>query len=242
MWPDWSGETTVIVGTGPSAAVVPLDIAKGKAKVFVIKSGWELAPWADALYGLDKGWWIANRGVPKFTGLKFSPSPTACKVYGITQITLKPRAEILTEKTGIIGCGLRTGGGHSGFQAINLAIQFGAKKIVLVGFDMTLANGTHWKPNDRGVAKPEAGRTESWRAALDGCADQFKALGVELLNTSETSALRSFEKVTLERALRKRTWARRSNGGKDQNRPAEPELQPDAVGDAFAAGSIEDVR
>lgn len=207
MWPNWTGETAVIVGTGPSAKDAPLELARGMAKVFVIKGSYRLAPWADALYGLDQGWWIANHGAPEFEGLKFSPSPTACKVYKLRQITLKPRAEILTEKPGIIGCGLRTGGGHSGFQAINLAIQFGAKKIVLVGFDMTLANGAHWNPGDRGVGRPEAGRTESWRAALDGCADQFRSLGVEILNASEPSALKSFEKVTLERALRKRTWS-----------------------------------
>ena len=205
-WPDWSGETAVIVGTGPSAAKAPLDIARGRAKVFVIKSAWELAPWADALYGLDKGWWLANHGTPQFKGLKFSPSPTACNVYKLTFVALKPRAEILTDKPGVIGCGLRTGGGHSGFHAINLAIQFGAKKLVLVGFDMTLANGDHWKPNDRGVGKPDAGRTESWRASLDACAPQFRKLGVEILNASEGSALREFEKVTLERALRKRNW------------------------------------
>jgi hypothetical protein len=242
MWPNWSGETAVIVGTGPSAATAPLEIAQDKAKVFVIKSAWRLAPWADALYGLDVGWWIANQGVPKFHGLKFSPSPSACKAYRLQQINLKSRAEIQTGQIGTVGCGLRTGGGHSGFQALNLAIQFGAKKIVLVGFDMTLANGTHWKPNDRGVARPDAGRTESWRVALDGCAEQIRALGVNVLNASDKSVLRAYEKTTLQQALKARRWRTRADAGEGENRSDQSGLRSGVEPVAGSGSAVEDVR
>lgn len=201
-WPDWSGDTAIIVGTGPSAAEVPLSIARGRARVFVVKSSWRLAPFADALYGLDKGWWIANLGAHKFKGLKFSPSPTICRVYpDIRYVRLRPFARILTAETGVIGCGLRTGGGHSGFQAINLAIQFGAKRILLVGFDMTLAHGAHWKEDDRGVGKPDAGRVKSWREAMDACAPQFKDLGIDVINCTPRSALTAYPKMALSEAL-----------------------------------------
>lgn len=198
MWPDWSGETAVIVGTGPGAVAQPLEVARRKARFIAIKSSWRLAPWADVLYGLDRGWWIANQGAPQFKGLKVSPSPTVCRIYpGMTEVRLRPRAEILTRVPGEIGCGLRTGGGHSGFQAMNLAVQWGAKRLVLAGFDMTLKNGAHWKGDDRGVVKPDAGRTESWRAALDGCANQFARLGITVLVTGY-SALRAYPSVSLE--------------------------------------------
>lgn len=200
-WPDWSGQTAVIVGTGPSAADVPLSIAQDRARVFVIKSSWRLAPFADALYGLDKGWWIANQGGYKFKGLKFSPSPTICRVYSVRYVRLRPFARILTEETGVIGCGLRTGGGHSGFQALNLAVQFGAKRILLVGFDMTLANGAHWKEDDRGVGKADAGRVRSWREAMDACAPQFKELGVDVINCTPRSALTAYPKMPLPEAI-----------------------------------------
>lgn len=199
-WPNWEGETAVVVGTGPSANDVSLEPYKGRARFFVIKSTWRLAPWADVLYGLDRGWWIANQGCPKFKGLKFSPSPSACKVYALQYVKLKPQAQILTETKGVIGCGLAHGGGHSGFQAINLAVQFGAKRILLVGFDMTLANGEHWT-NDRGVARADHGRTESWRKAMDLCAPQFKSLGVEVVNCTMKSALMQYPKSLLEVAI-----------------------------------------
>jgi hypothetical protein len=40
---------------------------------------------------------------------------------------------------GVVG-----GGGNSGFQAVNLAAQFGASRIILIGFDMTDRGGKHW--------------------------------------------------------------------------------------------------
>ena len=201
-WPDWRGAPAVIVGTGPGAAIEPLEAARGRAKVFAIKSTWRLAPWADALYGCDRSWWVANLGVPEFKGLKFSPSPAVCSVYkDVTKVRLKARAQILTGEIGTIGCGLRSGGGHSGFQAINLAIQFGARRVLLVGFDMTLENGAHWSNDYRGVAQPDAARVESWRVALDACAGQFRDLGIDVVNCTMASALKAYPKMRLNEAL-----------------------------------------
>jgi hypothetical protein len=156
-----------------------------------------LAPWADALYGIDRGWWIANEGAPEFAGLKFCPSPSVCKVFALREVTLRQRAEILIGEIGVIGCGLKTGGGHSGFQAINLAVQFGATRVALIGFDMTLERGAHWHGDYHGVSKPDAKRVETWRESLDACAPQFEMLGVEVLNASRESALRAYRKVDL---------------------------------------------
>lgn len=201
-WPDWSGETCVIVATGPSACV-PLEEAKGKARVIAIKTSWKLAPWADALYGCDKPWWMANQGVPEFRGLKFSPSPTASKLYpAVTLVKLVPKAEILTGEIGRIGCGLRSGGGHSGFQALNLAVQFGVRRIILVGFDMTLDRGEHWHPHAVGTKakKDRKGMTEC-RVALDQCAPQLSRLGVEVINAAPQSALVNYPKMDFRDAI-----------------------------------------
>lgn len=197
-WPDWSGDTVVVVGTGPSVMDVDLTAARGRAKVFVIKSEYRFAPWADALYGIDKEWWITNRGAPDFAGLKFSPSPTACRLFQLKQVRLRPRADILTAETGVIGCGLRTGGGHSGFQALNLAVQFGARRLLLVGFDMT---GGRRFLHEEGVSKFDPRRLPEWREAMDAAAPQFDRLVVEVVNCSPGSALKAYRKARLEDAL-----------------------------------------
>jgi hypothetical protein len=197
-WPDWTGETAVVVGTGSSVKDVDLKVARGRAKVFVIKSEYKFAPWADALYGIDKGWWIANKGAPDFMGLKFSAAPTACRLFGLRQVRLRPRAEILTEQRGVIGCGLRTGGGHSGFQAVNLAVQFGANRILLVGFDMC---GSRRLPHEAGVSKFDMQRVKEWRKWMDAAAPQFGVLGVEVVNCSPGSALKAYRTGRLEDEL-----------------------------------------
>ena len=199
-WPDWRGQTALVIGTGPSAEDCPLDAAQERARAIAVKSAWRLAPWADALYGCEIGWWVAVRGCPQFAGWKASASPSCCRVYGLRRIRLKPRAEILTQETGTVGCGLPRGGGHSGFHALNLAVQFGATRILLVGFDMTVANGAHFSAYDeRNMAQEQ--RCIRWREALDGCADRFRELGVEVINCAPHSALKAYPKARLAEAL-----------------------------------------
>jgi hypothetical protein len=182
--------------------LAPLWAIQGRARVFVIKGAWRAAPWADALYGIDRHWWLASQGGKKFRGRKFSPSPTICRVYqDVTLIRLKSRAELLTGETGYVGCGLDQGGGYSGFQAANLAIQFGATRLILVGWDMHMTEGAHWA-DDKGVSPPDKGRMDSWRVAMDACAPQFERLGIEVLNASPSSALKAYSKVELEKLWR----------------------------------------
>lgn len=187
-WPDWSGQTALIVGTGPSAATLPLQMAANSAKCIAIKSAWKLADWADILYGIDVNWWLANRGAPDFNGLKVTPSPTAARVFRLRQVKTKLGARILLDK-GVVGCGLRHGGGHSGWQAINLAVQFGARRVVLVGFEM---RGPRFNSNEPGVAKLDAKRVDQWRQEMDAAAGEFEAIGCEVINATPDSALTAY--------------------------------------------------
>lgn len=184
---DWRGETAVIVATGPSAAQQPLGLAQGKARCIAIKSMWRLVPWADVLYGCDKGWWLANQGVRQFPGLRVSASPSVARVFpGVRLVKLAPQAGPQSDG--------RLGGNHSGLQAVNLAIRFGSRRIVLVGFDMTLEHGTRCFPDEQGVRRADVKRIEAWRIAMDAMAPQFLEMGVEVTNCSACSALIAFPK------------------------------------------------
>lgn len=199
-WPDWRGETALICGTGPSIASMPLHLARDRVKVIAIKSAWLHVPWADVLYGIDRGWWIAHQGAKGFAGIKCSPSPTAARVFGLRQTRVKLGARLVMEPIGTLGCGLRDGGGHSGWQAINLAVQLGARRIVLAGFEMT------WRPGvvpAAGVARPDAQRIERWRAEMDAAVSEFSAIGCEVVNATPGSALRNYPFCDFEEAL---TW------------------------------------
>jgi hypothetical protein len=91
-------------------------------------------------------------------------------------------------------------GGNSGFQALNLAAQFGARRIVLIGYDFT---GPHWHPNHaKPLANPHEEAMARWRGHLDAAAPLYKAWGVEVLNASPVSRLKAYPRVSIEDALR----------------------------------------
>jgi hypothetical protein len=134
-----------------------------------------------------------------FKGLKITQDRNAADTMGLHRVEVRNRVgRLLLDEAGVIGAGGITGGGNSGFQALNLALQFGARQIILVGYDMTLANGSHWHgKHENGLGNPGHKRIEDWREVLDNLGPQLKASGVEVLNASKGSALQSFPFVEL---------------------------------------------
>ena len=166
--------------------------------MLVINESVRRAPWADALYACDGAWWDHRRGVPEFGGLKVSQDVRAAKAWGVHQVRLRQHCDrLLVEEAGEIGWG-----GNSGFHAVNLAVQFGAARLVLVGYDMTLAFGVHWHGRHGGhLNNPSAKALARWAAVLDAQGPLLASLGIEVFNTSPTSALEAFPYATLEEAL-----------------------------------------
>jgi hypothetical protein len=104
---------------------------------------------------------------------------------------------ILVDEPGRIGSG-----GNSGFQALNLAIQFGARRIALVGFDMRLDRGLHWHgPHGRDLHNPNERALMRWRRAFAGAAAEIAAMGIMVVNTSPVSALTCFPAGSIEDVL-----------------------------------------
>jgi uncharacterized Rossmann fold enzyme len=89
--------------------------------------------------------------------------------------------------------------GNSGAGAIALAAKFGAKRIILLGYDCQHTGGMkHWH-GDHPAGLGNAGRIERWP-------DKFKRLaatleGVEVINCSRATALTVFPRGDLESAL-----------------------------------------
>lgn len=197
--PDWTGETVVLVAGGPSAKDVPLVEGAGLAKFIVINTSWKLAPWADVLYGCDRHWWIKSQGVPSFPGLKVTQDKEVPGIYPEVRrvYTQRDSWRLLLGKRGWIGWA-----GNSGFQAFNLAVNWGAKKILLVGYDLTLAHGVHWHGrHPTGLSNPKPTTVENWRPRMDGAAETCKALGIRVINCSPISTLQNYPKMSYEEAL-----------------------------------------
>lgn len=193
QWPDWSGDTVVIVASGPSAQGAPLDALKGRAKFIAVNESWRLCPWADMLYACDGAWWRSAKGALDFTGMKVTEEARAAEEFGLLKVKVCRSCDvILTGMTGLLG-----DGGNSGFQALNLAVQFGAKNILLVGFDMTLANGEHWHGrHGNGLNNPRQNNIQRWLGARWSVPD-----GVCVVNCNPDSALTAFPRTSFVQAI-----------------------------------------
>lgn len=92
-------------------------------------------------------------------------------------------------------------GSSSGYQAINLAYLWGAKRLLLLGFDCNAPAGKrHWfgdhpKPlrQDHPYAK--------WVQNFTKLACDLRTEGVEVVNCSPRSALTCWPKMTIEEAI-----------------------------------------
>lgn len=106
---------------------------------------------------------------------------------------------IILEQPGAIG-----DGGNSGFQAFNLALAFGARRVVLVGFDMRLDEGVHWHgPHSgrEGLHNPTLRNVIRWRDVFLANADALAAGGFEVFRESDISALTCFPVLSIAQAL-----------------------------------------
>jgi hypothetical protein len=190
----WPGETFVLIGGGPSLTPADVDAVRGLARVIAINDAYRLAPWADVLYACDQKWWTWHKGVPSFTGPKYSVAASDPVTW--------PGVQVL-ENTGFDGLeleptGLRTGR-NSGFQAINLAVHLGASRILLLGYDMC-PDGTqeHWfgeHPDCQPSPYPEM------RELLETLVAPLAELGITVINCSRRTALTAFPCVPLEQEL-----------------------------------------
>lgn len=202
-FPDWRGETAVIVASGPSAKDQPLESARGRCRFIAVNQSWELAPWADILYGCDFRWWKAHDGVPKFEGLKVCIDVNATvkdennKRWGVQHIICEKNTDELLLHAGKIGWGA-----NSGFGAINIAAQLHVSSIILVGFDMSLHAGEHW----HGIHPPKLGNPREsqlprWRRSVDNAAPILAEIGIKVWNTALISGLKAYPQLTFSEAL-----------------------------------------
>ena len=93
--------------------------------------------------------------------------------------------------------------GSSGGAAVNLAVHLGAKRIILVGFDMRKTDGRHnfhdiypWNAH-RPDRNPYRIHIKAWPVI----AAKAKFKGIKIVNTFRGSAIKEFEFMKLEEAV-----------------------------------------
>lgn len=190
----------VIAGSGPSLDETVRD-ACGGFRVLAVNDAYRVIPDAVALYAADVAWWQLNEGCQDFRGEKWTCSSGSieaglrkglAKRFGI-KIIAGRRGHGFSSDPNVIHYG-----GNSGFQAVNLALHWGANPVVLVGFDM---RGRHFFGNH------ERPLRQTGQHAFDGWCRRFKRAAdtlpkdIRIINATPNSALTCFPTMTLEEAL-----------------------------------------
>lgn len=191
---DWNNRTACIIASGPSLTHEQVDCAEQSgAAIIVINNNWQICLGADVLYACDARWWQFYGGVPMFRGVKYSleysgyPDVFQLHNSGSDGIDL----DWPNIKTGCNG----------GYQAINLAVHFGCRRIILIGYDMQHTGGkSHWH-GDHPQGLNNAQRVESWIPFYDDLAVELKKIGVEVINCTIETALKCFPRADLREAL-----------------------------------------
>jgi len=186
--------TFVCVASGPSLHADDVEYCRGRATVLVVNNNFAIAPWADALYASDHGWWYSyiKRVRATFGGECWTRDETAAEALGLLYV----------RSTRAPGLGVEPGtiheGENSGYQAINLAYQLGATKIVLTGYDMR--GRGHWhEPHPAPlVSTDDFGQ---FARHFDRLASDLRDRGVQVINATRNTGLRCFERATIQEAL-----------------------------------------
>jgi hypothetical protein len=114
--------TWAVLATGPSMSVELARSVMHKCAVVVVSDAYKLAPWADAMVSADRAWWVANPEAHKML----------CPKYCGFTIDTPPGVKKLDDAIS---------GSNSGLLGIKVAISKGAKRVLLLGFDM---GGSHY--------------------------------------------------------------------------------------------------
>jgi len=199
-WPDWRGEAVAIVGSGPSIKKTDLSVLKDRIHVIAIKVAVDLCPYADVCYGCDAPWWIDRKGLPAFSGLKIHHGVAANFLPNMHRCEIEMSSDnMLVEMPMKIG-----NGGNSGFQALNLAVQFGAKDVILIGMDCHDRGGVHWYGRNTwlNANNPMGTNFVRWMKGFDTARKDLDRLGVTVINSSMESEVKSFRKASLTDIMR----------------------------------------
>lgn len=189
MLPRWADEPVAILASGASLSREQVaEIEESPCRVIVINRTWQRAPWADLLYACDRSFWdrYADETRRGFARQRWTQDESAAQLYGL-ELIRSVDAPGLSREPGVINQG-----GNSGYQAIGLAWQTGARRIFLFGFDM---HGEHWHgPHEESVAGHLTIKLDfaSWIPRFDRLAADLASDGVDVINCTPGSALRCF--------------------------------------------------
>ena len=199
--PAWTTKPAVVIASGPSLADDQLQAVEQahrehRVHVVAVNNTAERAPWADVVYMGD--FTCLRHYHPRLAKLCGGEWVTQCRAgaerWKLTHVKPCSNKGMTLERIHM--------NGNSGAQAICVAAMFGARRILLIGFDMKLgADGrAHWFGQHPGNLVTRQ-LFEEWIHKTGAIARDAKSAAVEIVNCTPDSALDCFKRSTIEAEL-----------------------------------------
>lgn len=190
----WDGQTVFCIAGGPSLTEAQCNSIRGRGPAIGVNDAYRIAPWIDMLYACDGGWWDIHAGVPDYHGIKITQHEKSAMKYRLRWLRTTGKMGISTDPSTI------KSGRNSGYQALNIAVHTGARRIVLLGYDMRANGKTHWF-GDHPAGLQKSSPFQGFIQCFESAVAPLRELGVEVVNCSPGSALKCFEQRELSEVL-----------------------------------------
>lgn len=173
----------VCIASGPSLTDEDCRLVEASGLPTVaINHSWKKARFANFIYAGDGRWWDEYGEEIDIPAERWTCSSRAAVKFGVN-----------LHKVG--------GPYNSGMRAIQWAIRRGIKTIILLGFDCSVKNGTHWHGNHDRSKNPDTAICRKWKKQFAQLALAAKREKVRVINCSRYTEIDCFEKMRLEDAL-----------------------------------------
>ena len=211
MFPKADQRICAIIAGGPSLNKTDVELVDsfavcGDVYVIGINDAYRISNQLHMLYAADLPWWRGHMpAVRNYAHMRrvvggvdlalWTAGDEAAKDFPeLTLIDSEPAAEFFIRADNKIGRGA-----HGGFQALNIALNIGFAKILLLGYDcqITDANNRHWFGNHpQSIAK-----ASPYKAWVDVFTKAQRTLyqwpETEVVNCSRQTALDCFRRSTV---------------------------------------------
>jgi len=194
--PLWQGETCYIIGGGPSLTGFNWSGLAGR-RTIAINKAFLSYPDANILYWTDSRFysWYKSE-IDLFAGEKYTLRWNPNHKGDIRLLNKGVRFGLETRRDTLAH------GNNSGYAAVNLAYHMGAKRIVLLGYDMGNEGGkSHFHDGYPTRQTPDDVYEKQFIPGFKMLADLLRQQGVEVWNACLSSKLNVFPKMSLDRAL-----------------------------------------
>lgn len=196
----WEGQTVVCFATGPSLSREQVAFVQAASvRIIAVNDAYLWAPFADVCYFADVKWWKWHKDRAEwkaFAGEK-------CSIHIGADLGVDPEVHLL-ENAKAPGLSLDPKaictGSNSGYQAINIAVLAGARRVILLGYDgKTGPDGReHFFGHHPDKSRPPY---EVIKARFRELVAPCKAAGVEVINSSPGTVIDCFPLVDIATSL-----------------------------------------